>query len=191
MTTPADILTFWFEDDRTIPREKWFKRDAAFDEQIRARFGALTDHAAAGALDPWAATPDSALALLIVLDQFPRNLYRASARAFAADAHARTIAREAVLKRGFDRDFSNPARAFLYLPFEHSEDRGEQDISVALFEGMRDSPAARASGGVIDYAWRHWQVIRRFGRFPHRNAALGRQNAPEEEEYLAQPGAGF
>ena len=191
MTTPTDILTFWFENDRGVAREKWFKRDAAFDQSIRDRFGALTDQAATGALDSWAEAPDGALALLIVLDQFPRNLHRGSARAFAADAHARAIARDAVLTRGFDRQFSNPARAFLYLPFEHAENMGEQDISVALFEGMRDAPASRAAGGAIDYAWRHWQVIRRFGRFPHRNAALGRPNTPEEETYLAQPGAGF
>jgi len=189
--TPADIITFWFEDDRTITREKWFKRDDAFDQTIRDRFGTLTDQAATGALDHWAETPDGALALLIVLDQFPRNLHRGSARAFASDAHARAIARKAVLQRGFDRGFSNPERTFLYLPFEHSEDMTEQDISVALFEGMRDDPLRRAPGSNIEYAWKHWIVVKRFGRFPHRNAALGRISTADEEEYLAQPGAGF
>jgi len=187
--TPADIITFWFEDDRTITREKWFKRDDAFDQTIRDRFGTLTDQAATGALDHWAETPDGALALLIVLDQFPRNLHRGSARAFASDARA--IARKAVLQRGFDRGFSNPERTFLYLPFEHSEDMTEQDISVALFEGMRDDPLRRAPGSNIEYAWKHWIVVKRFGRFPHRNAALGRISTADEEEYLAQPGAGF
>ena len=191
MTTPAEILAFWFEDDRTVTRMKWFKRDDAFDEEIRARFGALTEQARDGALDHWTETPDGALALLIVLDQFPRNLYRGDPRAFASDARARRIAREVVLRRQWDWRFGNPEKTFLYLPFEHSEDLAEQGLSVALFEGMRDDPARRAPGSNIDYAWRHWQVIHRYGRFPHRNAALGRANTPEEEHYLAQPGAGF
>ena len=191
MTTPAEIIAFWFEDDRSVTRPKWFQRDDAFDAEIRARFGALTEQAQAGALDAWAETPDGALALLIVLDQFPRNLFRGDARAFASDARARAIARRVVLERQWDRGFSNPEKTFLYLPFEHSEDMAEQDLSVALFEGMRDDPLRRAPGSNIDYAWRHWIVIRRFGRFPHRNAALGRASTPEEETYLAQPGAGF
>lgn len=191
MTTPADILAFWFEDDRSIVRPKWFKRDDAFDAEIRTRFGALTAEARDGALDDWAATPDSALALLIVLDQFPRNIYRGDRLAFASDARARRFARDAVLVRQWDWRFSNPEKTFLYLPFEHSEDMAEQGLSVALFEGMRDDPARRAAGSNIDYAWRHWQVIHRFGRFPHRNAALGRANTADEELYLAQPGAGF
>jgi uncharacterized protein (DUF924 family) len=191
MTLPAEILAFWFEDDRTVTRTKWFQRNDAFDEAIRARFGALTEQAQAGALDHWAETPDGALALLIVLDQFPRNLFRGDPRAFASDARARAIARQVVLERQWDRGFSNPEKTFLYLPFEHSEDMAEQDISVALFEGMRDDPLRRAPGSNIDYAWRHWIVIRRYSRFPHRNAALGRASTPEEETYLAQPGAGF
>lgn len=191
MTAPAEILAFWFEDDRTVTRPKWFKRDEAFDAEIRARFGALTEQGQAGALDDWAGTPDGALALLIVLDQFPRNLYRGDPRAFASDARARRIAREAVLGHQWDRRLSNPEKTFLYLPFEHSEEMAEQDISVALFEGMRDDPARRAPGSNIDFAWRHRDVIGRFGRFPHRNAALGRANTPDEEAYLAQPGAGF
>lgn len=191
MTTPADILEFWFEDDRRVVRPKWFQRDDAFDEQIRARFGVLTEQARAGVLDPWAETPDGALALLIVLDQFPRNLYRGDARAFASDERARRIARNAVLARQWDRALSNPERTFLYLPFEHSEAMEEQNLSVALFEGMRDDPARRAAGSNIDYAWRHWLVIQRYGRFPHRNAALGRANTPAEDAYLAEPGAGF
>ncbi|HYF07340.1 MAG TPA: DUF924 family protein [Acetobacteraceae bacterium] len=192
MTTPADILAFWFEDDRTVARKTWFQRDDAFDAAIRDRFGATTEQAAAGALDAWAETPDGALALLIALDQFPRNLHRGTARAFAADERARRIAREVVLNRRWDLPLSNPERTFLYLPFEHSEDMRDQDLSVALFEGaMRDDPERRAPGSNIDYAWQHWLVIRRFGRFPHRNAALGRESTPEELAYLAEPGAGF
>lgn len=192
MTTPTDILSFWFEDDRRVAREKWFKRDDAFDAAIRARFADTAEKAASGALDHWAETPDGALALLIALDQFPRNLHRGSPRAFASDAHARAIAREVVLKRRCDLALSNPERIFLYLPFEHSEEMRDQDISVALFEGsMRDDPAGRAAGSNIEYAWAHWLVIRRFGRFPHRNTVLGRINTPEEEAYLAKPGAGF
>lgn len=191
MTTPADIIAFWFEDDRTVTRMKWFKRDDAFDADIRARFGTLTEQAQAGALDHWAGTPDGALALLIVLDQFPRNLYRGDPRAFASDARARRIARDVVCARQWDRALSNPEKTFFYLPFEHAEDMADQNLSVALFEGMRDDPLRRAPGSNIDYAWRHWFVIRDFGRFPHRNAALGRANTPAEDIYLAQPGAGF
>jgi len=188
---PADILRFWFEGDHLAFQERWFKRDDAFDAAIRARFGTLPAAARAGALDAWAATPGGALALAIVLDQFPRNLHRGHAEAFACDAKARAVARQAVLRDRHDLKLTPTERTFLYLPFEHSEAMADQDLSVALFEGLRDDPVQRAPGGPIDYAWRHWQVIRRFGRFPHRNAALGRESTAEEAAYLATPGAGF
>jgi uncharacterized protein (DUF924 family) len=126
-----------------------------------------------------------------LLDQFPRNLHRGTPEAFASDAHARAIARQAVLREAHDLCLPHTARCFLYLPFEHSEDSADQDLSVTLFEGLRDDPVHAAPGGSIDYAWRHRAVIRRFGRFPHRNATLGRASTPEEAAYLAQPGAGF
>lgn len=190
MTTPADILAFWFADGPDTFREAWFRRDDGFDAAIRERFGAATLVARDGCLDAWAELPDSALALLILLDQFPRNLYRGSAGAFASDAHARAIAREVVLRRRFDLALTPTERGFLYLPFEHSEAMADQDLSVTLFEGLRDDPRCARPGGTIDYAWRHRAVIARFGRFPHRNAALGRQSTPEEEAWLAA-GGGF
>ena len=186
-----DVLDFWFSDGPDTFRMVWFTRDEGFDAAIRQRFGALLDPAREGALDGWTETPSGTLALLLVLDQFPRNLHRGTPRAFAADAKARVVAREAVVHRRQDLSLTPTQRVFLYLPFEHGEDMADQDLSVALFEGLRDSPAHRAPDGAIDYAWRHWQVIRRFGRFPHRNAVLGRASTPAETAYLAQPGAGF
>ena len=183
-----DILDFWFLDGADTPRMAWFRKDAAFDAEIGARFGALVAPAREGALDGWAATPHGALALLILLDQFPRNLFRASSEAFAGDAHARALAHRAVLAQRMDKALTPVQRVFLYLPFEHAEDLPAQDISVALFEGLRDHPGLFSN---IDYAWRHRAVIARFGRFPHRNAVLGRINTPAEAAYLAQPGAGF
>jgi uncharacterized protein (DUF924 family) len=185
------ILGFWFEGDRHSFRERWFQPDPAFDDAIRARFGALLAPAAAGAHDAWAATPEGALALTLVLDQFPRNLHRGTAQAFAADAHARAVARAAVLHDRHDLALTATERSFLYLPFEHSEAMADQDLSVALYEGLRDDPVHRAPGGTIDYAWRHRVVIREFGRFPHRNAALGRESTAAERAYLARPDAGF
>lgn len=190
MTTPADILAFWFADGPDTFREAWFRRDDAFDAAIRETFGAATVAAREGALDGWAQMPDSALALLVLLDQFPRNIHRGSAEAFASDAHARAIAREVVLRRRFDLALTPTERCFLYLPFEHSEAMADQDLSVALFEGLRDDPRQAAPGGTIDYAWRHRAVIARFGRFPHRNAALGRTSTAEEQAWLAA-GGGF
>jgi uncharacterized protein (DUF924 family) len=186
-----DILDFWFADGPDTFRPAWFRRDDAFDAEIRARFGAWLDEARAGAHDGLAASPEGALALAILLDQFPRNLFRGSAEAFACDAAAERMARAAVLERRHDRALTPTQRVFLYLPFEHAESLGTQDLSVALFEGLRDHPDQARPGGVIDYAWRHRAVILRFGRFPHRNAVLGRPSTAAELAYLAQPGAGF
>jgi uncharacterized protein (DUF924 family) len=183
-----DILDFWFADGPDTPRLAWFRRDAAFDAEIAARFGPLIAPARDGAHDAWAQTPQGALALLILLDQFPRNLFRGAPEAFASDAHALALARRVVLAQRMDLALTPTQRVFLYLPFEHAEDMPAQDISVALFEGLRDHPP---QANTIDYAWRHRAVIARFGRFPHRNAVLGRVNTPAETIYLAQPGAGF
>ncbi|WP_419900445.1 DUF924 family protein [Roseomonas sp. USHLN139] len=191
MSSAQAILDFWFQGDVTTPRPAWFQRDAAFDAAIQEKFGALVGPARDGALDGWAATPEGALALLILLDQFPRNLFRGSAEAFASDPAARRLARQAVLRDRHDLALHPNQRPFLYLPFEHSEAMADQDLAVALFEGLRDFPPQRAPGGGIDYAWRHWRVIRRFGRFPHRNAVLGRDDTAAEAAYLATPGAGF
>jgi uncharacterized protein (DUF924 family) len=190
MTDPDRLLAFWFADGPDTFRQAWFRKDEAFDAACRDGFGHLVVPAREGALDGWAETPKGALALLLLLDQFPRNLFRGSAEAFASDAHARAVARRAVLERGFDLRLSTTERVFLYLPFEHGEAMADQDLSVALFEGLRDSPAHAKPGGSIDYAWRHRAVIRAFGRFPHRNVALGRASTPAEEAWLAA-GGGF
>jgi len=186
-----DILDFWFADGPDEHRLAWFKRDDGFDAEIRARFGGLVAPAREGALDSWAATPEGALALLVVLDQFPRNLSRGSSEAFASDARALQIAQRIVLAERMDVALTPTQRVFLYLPFEHAESLAAQDVSVALFEGLRDQPNHAAPKGTIEYAWAHRAVIARFGRFPHRNAVLGRTSTGEEVAYLAKPGAGF
>ncbi|RVT52619.1 DUF924 family protein [Rubrivivax albus] len=190
--TPADteVLAFWFGAPPLAVRAEWFRKDPAFDEAIRARFGALVDDAIDGrlpALDP-SAGPDAVLARLMLLDQFPRNLFRGQARAFAGDPLARTLALS-LIDSGAEHALHPLQRWFVYLPLEHAEDLALQDRSVALFAAL----AAEAPGfdSALDYAERHRDVIRRFGRFPHRNAALGRVSTADEEAYLATPGSGF
>jgi uncharacterized protein (DUF924 family) len=185
-----DILQFWFDPAHAA---HWFAADAGFDAQIRARFSGATKEAGQGHLDGWAESPDSWLALLILLDQFPRNLYRGDARAWAADVKAQRLALSGLDER-FDQSLPPLKRVFAYLPLEHAEDIGLQQRSVALFEALHvaAAPAERARyADFLDYARRHREVIARFGRFPHRNAVLGRASTPEEISYLAQPGAGF
>lgn len=182
-----EILDFWF-GDRDETRAVWFKKDAAFDAQIAERFGALVEDALAGRLDAWDRDPDSALARILLLDQFTRNIFRGSARAFAGDAQALQSAR-ALVASGQDRRFSGVRRQFTYLPFEHAEDLAHQRTSVQLFEQLaRDEPAL---AGLVEWARRHEAVVARFGRFPHRNAALGRASSAEELDYVSQPGTGF
>jgi len=186
--TPEDVLDFWFGDDPTLFREAWFRTDPTFDAACRARFGTVLEAARTGALDSWAETPRGTLALVIVLDQFSRNIHRGTPDAFAADPRARALA-DAAVARGDDHHLGPIERSFLYLPFEHVENLADQDISVRLSETLRGTydSADRA----IDYAERHRDVIRRFGRFPHRNAILGRASTPQELAYLAEPGSGF
>jgi len=190
-TNPRDTLDFWFgapgSDDYGESRAVWFKKDPAFDEALRVRFGAVHAAAAAGRLDSWSHDPDGCLALVIVLDQFSRNLFRDSPEAFAHDAQALALAQRAV-DAGFDRTMLPVQRMFFYLPFEHSEDLAQQRRSLELFEGLR---AFAEMAKPIDYARRHYEVIARFGRFPHRNRILGRVSTPEEREFLSHPGAGF
>lgn len=182
-----DVLDFWFGavDE---PREAWFRKDPAFDATIRDRFGALIEAALARGIDAWAASPDGALARLVVLDQFTRNVFRGSARAFAGDALALAGAR-ALVAHGDDLHLPPLRRVFAYLPFEHAEDAAMQRESVRLFEALAAQRPALA--GYADYARRHAEVIERFGRFPHRNAALGRLSSAEETAWLALPGSGF
>lgn len=186
-----EVLDFWFgpagSPEYGRPREVWFKKSTAFDEEIRTRFLDLHRQAAGGRIEAWNAAAESLLALIVVLDQFPRNLYRGSSRAFATDAQALAAAQLA-LARGFDRALVPVQRWFVYLPFEHAEDLAMQHRCLELFEDLRSDPD---SAGSIDYARRHFQIIARFGRFPHRNAVLGRVSTPEEIEFLQQPGSGF
>ena len=185
----GDVLHFWFgpPEMRGKARAEWFRKDEKFDAEIWRLFGALHAAAAMGELETWRAEPRSMLALVIVLDQFSRNLYRGDARAFAQDARALQCAREA-LARGDDAKLLPVERQFLYMPFEHSEDLAEQDRAVEL---MRALDAYEVTGGLVEWAERHREVIRRFGRFPHRNALLGRASTTEEAEFLKQPGSSF
>jgi uncharacterized protein (DUF924 family) len=175
--TPQAVLAFW----RNAGSRKWFTKSVAFDRQIRARFLPTYKAAAVRALSHWERTPDSTLALAIVLDQFPRNMFRGNARAFAADPLARQIARRAIAK-GFDRRVPPGERQFLYLPFEHSESLADQERCVALFRSTGDAES-------LKWAELHADIIRRFGRFPHRNAVLGRTTTAKEQAFL--DGGGF
>jgi uncharacterized protein (DUF924 family) len=186
------VLDFWFgaTDDASHgqPRKQWFEKSEAFDAQIRERFGALIERAIAGDLAHWSAAPQSALAQVIVLDQFTRNVFRGSARAFAGDVRALAAAR-ALVDTGIDRALPGVQRQFVYLPFEHAEDIGAQNEALRLFARLeRDAPEV---GELLIWAQRHHEIIARFGRFPHRNAALGRSSTPEEIEFLKQPGSSF
>lgn len=168
----ADVLAFW----RAAGPDRWFEDDAGFDAAIRERFAATYEDAAAGLLSAWEERPQSALALVIVLDQFPRNMFRNSARAYAADSLARAVAGRAIA-RGFDRQVAIPERTFFYLPFEHSEELADQERAVALIGETGDADS-------LKWAELHADIIRRFGRFPHRNAVLGRTTTPEEQAFL-------
>lgn len=191
MTVDArEVLEFWFDPAHAV---HWFVASEAFDERIRRRFGAAVEEALNGRLDDWAGSPIGWLALLILLDQFPRNLYRGSPRAWAGDVQARRFALSG-LACGYDRQLPVQQRVFAYLPLEHAEDSALQQRSVELFEALvaEVSAAERERfAGYLDYARRHRDVIARFGRFPHRNEVLGRTCTQEEVEYLGEPGAGF
>jgi uncharacterized protein (DUF924 family) len=195
----ADVLAFWFGDALTSPEaldrqhRRWFVRSEAFDREIVARFGALPDAAASGNLEDWRHDPQSALALVIVLDQLPRHLYRETPQAFAYDGHALEAATGAIVQ-GYDAMLHPVQAAFLYMPFEHAEDREMQRRSVRLFEALRARAGdsyERMVEGFLEYARRHQVVIDRFGRFPHRNSVLGRSSTSEELEYLAGGGERF
>ena len=172
MTAPTDVLAFW----RDAGPDKWFKKDAAFDAEITRRFLAWWHAAAAGELAAWDAMPESALALVLVLDQFPRNMFRGNGRTYASDALARAVANRAIA-RGFDQQTPHGERQFFYLPFMHSEHLADQERCVDLARVYGDDEFAK-------YAELHADIIRRFGRFPHRNATLARATSPEEQAFL-------
>lgn len=176
IASPQDVLAFW----REAGHDKWFNKDTAFDEAIRARFLDTYEVAAAGLLSDWEATREGALALVIALDQFPRNMFRGSARAFAADPLALGVAKRAI-ERGLDVATPVEERAFFYLPFEHSEELADQERCCALFRATGDAD-------LVKWADLHADIIRRFGRFPHRNAVLGRTTTADEQAFLDSGG---
>jgi len=186
---PHEVLLFWFggPDERGKRHKRWFEKSDAFDREVRGRFLALYGEAAAARRAHWMSHPDECLALILVLDQFPRHMFRGTAKAFAADALALQTARHA-LAQGYDRAMRPVERLFAYLPFEHSEALADQ---IAACELTRPLEAFPETADAYPYAVRHREIIERFGRFPHRNEALGRASTPEEIEFLKQPGAGF
>jgi uncharacterized protein (DUF924 family) len=172
----SEVVAFW----AAAGPDKWFTKDDAFDAAIREKFLATYEAAAVGKLAHWEATPNGALALLLVLDQFPRNMFRGSARTYAADPLARLVADRAIA-RCDDRKVDSSMRTFFYLPFEHSEKLADQERALALFQATGDAE-------LVKWATLHADIIRRFGRFPHRNAVLGRTTTPEEQAYLDSGG---
>lgn len=177
-----DILDFWFEE--TSPQQ-WFQINPEFDAALAERFSEAYEKARDGLLDDWRQNADGCLALCLLIDQFPRNMFRQSKQAYATDSKALVVAKYAVSK-GFDQVLPPVKRRFLYLPYEHSENLNDQRSCLAFFEKMKkEDPLS------YDYALRHFQVIEEYGRFPHRNKILERMNTPEEEEYLARPDSGF
>ena len=174
--SPRDVLDFWF----AAGEEKWFVKDDTFDRDITERFQDAHEAAKENAYDGWTESTEGCLALTILLDQFPRNMYRNSAKAFAADPKALSLAKD-VVARGVDAEVPADARMWLYMPFEHSEDMADQERAVELFERLGDEEK-------LKYAQLHADIIKKFGRFPHRNTVLGRESTAEEIEFLENGG---
>lgn len=176
MTTPAnseELIAFWFSEPVS---KRWFNSTPTFDNELRERYAGLYEQAARGQLTAWQASAQGSLALVILLDQIPLNIFRGQAQSFASEAQARDVAGRAI-ERGFERQFDDAQKAFLYMPFMHSEDLADQERSVALY-------SAAGLDSNLRFARHHRELIRRFGRFPHRNAILGRASTAEEIEYL-------
>lgn len=194
-----NVLDFWFGERPLTPEQhaeqgaRWFASDQDFDYDIERRFGKLVSAARKGAFDFWATEPENGLALIIILDQFPRNLFRGQAGAFASDEKALELAR-GLVKSGNLANLNYPERAFALMPYQHSEDLAVQQESVQIYQAQADSAPEewqKALQGYADFAQQHLNVIEQFGRFPHRNAALGRDNMAEEDVYLNGGGSRF
>lgn len=184
-----EVLEFWFGAvDGNRSRAEWFRKDATFDVQIAARFGAQVEQACAGALRDWDQTPSGALARILLLDQFTRNIHRDTARAFVGDALALETA-QALVASGGDQTLPPVQRSFVYLPYEHAEDLAMQDESIRLFSALAEAHAPGAD--TLKWAHKHRDIIVRFGRYPHRNAVLGRASTAEELAFLQEPGSRF
>ncbi len=186
-----EVLDFWFGGpdggEAGTVRRQWFAKDDAFDACVARRFGALVDAAVDGACDAWGNDPQTAPALVVVLDQFTRNVHRDTPRMYAGDARALAVAHRIVAKR-WDEGYDPLLRWFCYMPFQHSESLADQDESLRLFGALREDPLV---AGAWYWAVRHREIVERFGRFPHRNAILGRESTPEELEFLKEPGSSF
>ena len=181
MLQPDDVLNFWFQE---IKPEQWFKKDVAFDQLLYDRFYRLYQRAIQGKLSDWTETPKGCLALILLLDQFSRNFFRDQEDAFTQDAKAIRLA-EIALNKEYDSELpDDEMRKFLYMPFMHAENLADQEKGVELFKQLHDLHS-------LDYMIRHRDIIARFGRFPHRNQALGRQSTPEEIEFLKEPNSSF
>ena len=175
-----EIVRFWFEE---LSPEDWYRKDSSIDAEIGARFGGIYDALKSHVSKDWLGTPQGYLAAILVLDQFPRNMFRDDPRAFATDAEALALAKRAIAE-GVDMRLPHDKRAFIYLPFQHSEDSADQARSIELFTAL-------GIPSNLDFALRHKAIIDRFGRFPHRNAVLGRVSTEEESDFLQQPGSSF
>ena len=176
---PDEILNFWLQAGPQI----WFKKDDAFDQSVKEKFQTLPDQIVDGQYDHWQTHPNGMLASVLALDQFPRNIHRGTARAFAYDETARKFAKTAIDQQ-WDQQVSDEIKAFFYLPFMHSEDINDQHFCLNLYRKADDEQG-------VGYARRHLELIEKYGRFPHRNALLGRKSTLEEEDYLSTEGAGF
>ncbi|KFG69079.1 DUF924 family protein [Microvirga sp. BSC39] len=174
LATPDEVIQFW----REAGPEKWFSKDEAFDQTCRDRFMPTYEAAARGDLNEWELTPDGALAVILLLDQFPRNMFRGQRETYKTDPVA-LMAADRAIERGFDHKVEPLFRRFFYLPFMHSESLADQERSVALNEALGEEDS-------VKYAHHHHDIVARFGRFPHRNAILGRETTPEEEAFLKE-----
>lgn len=199
MANPRQILDFWFgteTDDMAIADRQaslWWAKSVETDARIKQQFEPTVQAAATGALDAWLATPQGRLALILLTDQLPRNIYRDTPQAFAFDTQARALCNNG-LAQGHDQALRPIERVFFYLPLEHSEDRDDQARCVALMQQLADAAAPahqQLYEGYLDFALRHQIIVDRFGRFPHRNQILGRAHTAEEQQFLQQPGSGF
>lgn len=194
MTNYSDVLEFWFGDPASdglgAYRKAWFEKDEAFDAEVRTRFGKDVAKASAGSYDFWQDTVAGTLALIITLDQFPRNIFRGLPKAYAADHKARSVARQ-VIDRRLDQGLATMERLFVYLPFEHSENLADQRRCIALYSEILGDFGDEIRDGAHFSVHRHCEIIERFGRFPHRNEVMRRQSSPEEIAFLKEPRSSF